>query len=659
MFNFQALTVTQRFWALLVVVGGGFGLFAAAGVVGQIRMHQTGRESADLAQSQLGLEMLRASQLDIAQAAERFLKEKDPAILSPARETANSTPAAFDLFDHLLSRGMKSRAENVAADMLARKDEIDSLLKRSIRLGLNQDSGLTGELRAAIHWIESAIAEGGSIRATNSTMLRMRNEMLTLRRHEKDFMLRGEARYLEKFEGSIRTLRDVIDASGLDAASRTLVLRKVDAYQAAFRNWTEEQAAIDQLVERMRLEDEARIEELNSMAAELSATRQLQARRLDAERRATLAILAILALTGIGLSLFLTMRIARSITDPVRDIADAMKAVAAGSTDVVIPRIASRDELGDLAASAAGYRDAESLRRRLEAENRDAARLAAERQADLEQGLAEFRLETETAMAAFIADIERMDVDSRRLEGVAADASARTRHVLDDSGRAAGNVQSLAAATSQLTASISEIQARTREASEASRGVRSQSTAAGEKMSALRDAAGEIGRVAELIRSIAEKTNLLALNAAIEAARAGDAGRGFSVVASEVKALSEQTKRAVSEIDDEAARIGSAARDASSAVVEILKASTTSDSAADGIAAAVTEQSEATIAISEEASQTLARVREVADGISEVARVSAETNRVASGSRQAAERLRGTSDELRVSIDRLLKRTAA
>ena len=72
----------------------------------------------------------------------------------------------------------------------------------------------------------------------------------------------------------------------------------------------------------------------------------------------------------------------------------------------------------------------------------------------------------------------------------------------------------------------------------------------------------KVSSVMEVIREIADQTNLLALNAAIEAARAGDAGRGFSVVADEVRNLAAKTQQATVEIDTIIADIATGSRDA-------------------------------------------------------------------------------------------------
>jgi methyl-accepting chemotaxis protein len=197
-----------------------------------------------------------------------------------------------------------------------------------------------------------------------------------------------------------------------------------------------------------------------------------------------------------------------------------------------------------------------------------------------------------TTQIALLGDLNQLVVQNfGAIEGAVRRSSEDSRSATQAAGSTAHNVQTMAAATEELAASVNEIahgMARARTATDDAHG---QVEAAGAVTRRLTSTATAMTGIVALIQSIASQINLLALNATIEAARAGEAGRGFAVVAQEVKTLAAQAAQATHQISREIDGVQGASEQVAGALETIQGSVGTMRDYVVNTAAAIEEQS--------------------------------------------------------------------
>ena len=212
----------------------------------------------------------------------------------------------------------------------------------------------------------------------------------------------------------------------------------------------------------------------------------------------------------------------------------------------------------------------------------------------------------------------------------------------------------VAAATSQLSASMQEIAMQVQKADDIVKKTSETTETTNKDVMSLSDAADKIGDVVGLIREIAEQTNLLALNATIEAARAGDAGKGFAVVAAEVKQLSEQTAQATDEIASHISAVQTSSHGTVGAIKNILSQVQEINDVTVTIASAVEEQQAATSSIANSIQAASEQTNEVANNVEHVNQSVEDTTSQANQVQEVATALGKATQDLSSAVDNFL-----
>lgn len=508
-----------------------------------------------------------------------------------------------------------AKGQRVAEVLEQYRDKFMQLVSVQQTIGLHHKDGLYGSLRKAVHNVEDVL------KAQNN--YRLMSDMLMLRRNEKDFMLRSDLKYLDKFNRNIALFEENLAASPLPSDGKQVIRDRLAQYQSDFLA----------LVNGYKQKGLSSKEGLHGALRSTVHQTETIFKEMDAEvvsrlesqvvwmQTVSIALPVVFALV---IFVFIAL-LARSIVRPVSELSAVMAKASKNMDLSVRAKVHGKDEIGTMAevfnTMAAQF---QGLIQQVQSSSLQVSKAA--------DGLTEITKQTsqgvkrqQSESGSVTHSMNEMIVAIQNVASRAQDASKVSR-TADEEARKGRQVVTDASASIRALAEIVETSSRS--------------------IQELERESENIGSMLGVIQGIAEQTNLLALNAAIEAARAGDSGRGFAVVADEVRSLAQRSQDSTSNIKEIIERLQAGAEASvqtmkegcEQAMVTVEQAESAGHSL-DAITKAVDAINEMNTQIAAEAEQQTVVVDEISRNVTNIARVTEDTA-------QAADTTTNTSNNL-------------